>query len=231
MSAIEASGCVGHAYFQDWKECKICNPPSATQPAGKPDATFAQLVYERDQLRDELKELRHSSLREVVSRFHRKFGQSIATVPHVPDKKVVQFRLKLIAEEFFELLAACGLTPTINGSDCYASARNIVTDSIDEEFAGEVNLPEFVDALCDLEFVIEGTRLTFGVDGAPILAEVERANMSKDVLYVQHKNEYHLEGLRTVAKPVKPEGWKPPDIEGELAKQGWEADLSRSERR
>ena len=74
----------------------------------------------------------------------------------------------------------------------------------------KVRLPEFIDATHDLDYVVEGTRLECGVDGAPIAAEVHRANMAK-----AHGP------MREDGKRLKPEGWTPPDIEGELVKQGW----------
>lgn len=77
-----------------------------------------------------------------------------------------------------------------------------------------VDLVEFADALADLDYVIEGTRLEFGINGAPIAAEVHRSNLSK----------LGPNGpmLREDGKILKPPGWTPPDIAGELRKQGWQ---------
>jgi predicted HAD superfamily Cof-like phosphohydrolase len=63
--------------------------------------------------------------------------------------------------------------------------------------------------MADLDYVVEGTRLEFGIDGEPIAAEVHRANMAK------------TEGpVAPDGKRLKPPGWTPPDIAGVLRKQG-----------
>ena len=60
------------------------------------------------------------------------------------------------------------------------------------------------------EAVVEGCRVEMGINGAPIAAEVHRANMAK------------VGGpISPQGKRLKPPGWTPPDIEGELRKQGW----------
>ena len=62
----------------------------------------------------------------------------------------------------------------------------------------------------DLDYVVEGTRLEFEIDGGPIAVEVHRSNMAK------------VGGpVREDGKRLKPPGWTPPDIAGELRKQGW----------
>jgi predicted HAD superfamily Cof-like phosphohydrolase len=72
------------------------------------------------------------------------------------------------------------------------------------------DLPAFADALADIDYVVEGARLEFGINGSPIADEVHRANMAK------------LGGpKRADGKHMKPEGWTPPDVAGELVKQGW----------
>ena len=73
------------------------------------------------------------------------------------------------------------------------------------------NLVELVDALADLDYVVEGTRIEFGINGKPIADAVHAANMAKVG-----------GGIRGDGKINKPEGWQPPDIAGELRKQGWE---------
>ncbi len=159
-----------------------------------------------------------SKLREQVLKFHERFGQSIGEKPHVPDEKTVSFRLSLIAEEFVELLGAC--YPNNPG------ALGNIRDEIDNLMLYgtiEVDLPEFVDALADLDYVIEGTRITFGVNGDPIADEVHRANMSKMPSYVAEKDAMHQGAVkRADGKIMKPPGFVPPDILGVLKKQGYE---------
>jgi predicted HAD superfamily Cof-like phosphohydrolase len=157
---------------------------------------------------DELRLLRaRQSVRDQVLEFHRVVGQPIGEKPAVPSDERVRLRLSLVAEEFFELLTATGL-----GSkwDAVLDAQDSIKDAIKEFPIIKVDMPGFIDALADLDYVIEGARIEFGVDGGPIAAEVHRANMTK------------AGGpLRPDGKRLKPEGFKPPDIEGELKKQGW----------
>jgi predicted HAD superfamily Cof-like phosphohydrolase len=106
----------------------------------------------------------------------------------------------LIAEEFLELCAALGYHP------------KLTLDRQVTPFPREhVYLPEVADALADLDYVIEGTRLEFGIDGGPIADAVHAANMRK------------VGGpTRADGKILKPDEWEPPDIAGELKKQGWD---------
>lgn len=141
-----------------------------------------------------------------VRDFHRAMGQPILTTPQVPPEDRVRLRLRLIAEEFFELLEAAGVDRILDGRTALASVQASV-----DCFAGTVDLPEFADALADLDYVIEGTRLEFGIDGQPIADAVHASNMAK----VGGAIDEH-------GKCQKPPGWQPPDIAGELRKQGWE---------
>ena len=147
-----------------------------------------------------------SKLRKQVGEFHALNDQPILHKPQVPADDRVRLRLALIAEEFFEALTACGVN--------FGAAAFDVREGI-EDWGTKANLPELADALADLDYVIEGTRLEFGIDGGPIAAEVHRSNMSKlgaDGKPI--KNE--------IGKVVKGPNFTPPDIAGELRKQGWE---------
>lgn len=147
---------------------------------------------------------RGKSLRAMVQEFHAKYGFVDRATPGVPDDETVRFRLRLVAEEFFEMLESAGC-----GRDmCLPTARRYVEASIAAPIRIGIDLPEFADALTDLMYVLEGTRLAFGIDGAPIDRLVQDANMAKGP---PGQN----------GKPTKPEGWQPPDVEGELRRQGW----------
>jgi len=83
-----------------------------------------------------------------------------------------------------------------------------------EEFAEAVranDLPEIVDALCDLLYVTYGAAVALGIDLDPFFREVHRANMMK------------VGGSkRADGKWMKPADWKPPDIAGLLERlYGW----------
>lgn len=172
-----------------------------------------------DGLNEIMRRGRSMTLHEQVLAFHKRFGQSVGEKPHVPDEKTVRFRLSLIAEEFFELLDAFGRR---HDPEHQRHAREAIEGYIDGSVPVDVDLPALVDAMADLDYVVEGTRITFGVDGAPIAAEVQRANMAKLPSYVAEKDAMHQGAVkREDGKIMKPPGWTPPDIEGKLRAQGW----------
>lgn len=71
------------------------------------------------------------------------------------------------------------------------------------------DLPKIADGLADLIYVAIGTAISYGIDLRPVWAAVHTANCKK------------VGGSkRPDGKRLKPIGWKPPDIEGILAKQG-----------
>jgi predicted HAD superfamily Cof-like phosphohydrolase len=176
-----------------------------------------------------------SMLHHQVLAFHKRFGQSIGERPHVLDDKTMRFRLSLIAEEFKELLdAAFG-----GEEDGYEPRWPTLLATLPLKF----DLPAFADALADLAYVMEGTAISMGINMTPIAEEVHRANMAKLPSYVAAKDATHrvyeptrpgvpAEIVQAVndavpikrpdGKIMKPPNWQPPDIEGELRKQGWE---------
>lgn len=149
------------------------------------------------------------TLREQVLEFHRVFEHPTADKPTIPADERVRFRLRIVAEEFFELLRAA----LPDHADHLTDAEHSVQFAIDDGSV-EVNLPEFADAMADLDYVVEGTRLEFGIDGAPVAAEIHRSNMAK----VWPDGHAHK---RDDGKTLKPPSWTPPDIEGVLRAQGW----------
>jgi predicted HAD superfamily Cof-like phosphohydrolase len=155
--------------------------------------------------------LARSPIREQVIEFHQEFqseqGQGEGP-PHVPLDQHVRLRLRLIFEEAFEALEAClhpaGSLTTDALRITKAKVALLIASPLD------VDLPEFIDALGDIDYVVEGSRLACGVNGAPIAAEIHRSNMSKKG------------GHRRVdGKWVKPSTYSKADIAGELRKQGW----------
>jgi len=149
------------------------------------------------------------SIRANVLHFHRVMGQPVLDEPQVPPEDRVRMRLRLIAEEFFELFYAVTAIESV-----WALG---LLDYFQQQLRGLINcaelkvdLPALADALCDLDYVVEGTRLEFGIDGGPVLAEVQRANIAK------------VGGVkRADGKIQKPEGWQAPDIASVLRSQGW----------
>ena len=179
-----------------------------------------RVLHERDEARKRhtevqarctelLEEKRRANVDYAVREFHLKFGHAAPGRLSIPNDAVVRFRLQLIAEEFFELVEAS--VPAWQSRPwTFVDARERVERHIMNADV-RLDLPAFMDATHDLDYVVAGTRVTFGYNGLPGAAEVHRANMDK-------------EPVGPLGKPTKPEGWRPPDIEGVLRAQGWGQD-------
>lgn len=154
-----------------------------------------------------------SKLREQVIEFHRANdlpGQGAGPVA-VPSADRVRLRLALITEEYLELLDSFNI-PLGDEYLLGGSLRSHLNTII--RWAEVPCMPDVADALADLDYVIEGTRLEFGIDGGPIADEIHRSNMSK--LGADGKPVRREDG-----KILKGPNYEPPDVEGELRKQGW----------
>ncbi len=164
------------------------------------------------------------SLREQVIEFHKAFcpDQRLGEgPPSIPSIDTIRLRLKLITEEYFEALSS--ILPfdlskmPIDHFDFQRRvhsklvlARATIDDAITQYGGNAVDIVELADALADLDYVVEGTRIAFGIDCKPIADEVHRSNMSK------------VGGTRREdGKWVKPDSYSPADVRGELEKQGW----------
>ncbi|WP_020529266.1 nucleoside triphosphate pyrophosphohydrolase family protein [Flexithrix dorotheae] len=88
-----------------------------------------------------------------VAEFHKTFKHPIEKSPVIPAKERCELRVSLIAEELKELEAA------IKDND----------------------LVEVADALCDIQYVLSGAVLEFGLGDKfkELFEEVQRSNMSK----------------------------------------------------
>jgi predicted HAD superfamily Cof-like phosphohydrolase len=174
---------------------------------------LAWIVGSRRLVQDLVVELRRSYASTVhaqVTEFHKAFGQAIEPMPTIPDDSIVRLRAKLIAEECIEGLEA--IFDSVPDIDRIKRSVNRLV----EYGKIDVVLMELADALADIDYVVAGTRLAFGIDGDPIAAEVHRSNMAK--LGPDGKPIVREDGKR-----LKPPGWTPPDIVGVLRKQGWQS--------
>ena len=93
-----------------------------------------------------------NSLNQVAA-FHRLFKHPILSTPTIPSKERCDLRVSLIAEELNELKEA------IENND----------------------MVEIADALCDIQYVLSGAVLEFGLGDkfVELFNEVQRSNMSK----------------------------------------------------
>lgn len=88
-----------------------------------------------------------------VAEFHRTFKHPIVEKPAIPAPKRCELRVSLIAEELREL----------------------------KEAIEDKDLVEIADALCDIQYVLSGAVLEFGLGEKfpELFDEVQRSNMSK----------------------------------------------------
>jgi predicted HAD superfamily Cof-like phosphohydrolase len=90
---------------------------------------------------------------ELVAQFHHTFKHPVLDAPTIPDPKRSKLRVSLLAEELKELEEA------IQGNDLVGVA----------------------DAFCDIQYVLSGAILEFGLGEKfkALFEEVQRSNMSK----------------------------------------------------
>jgi predicted HAD superfamily Cof-like phosphohydrolase len=88
-----------------------------------------------------------------VADFHKTFRHPILDTPQIPSEDRCKLRVSLIAEELKEL-----------------------QEAIDDN-----DVVEIADALCDIQYVLSGAILEFGMGGKfkELFEEVQRSNMSK----------------------------------------------------
>ena len=147
-----------------------------------------------------------------VADFMAACDQHVEDCPTVPPLDVVRLRMRLIAEEFVELMEA-----TFSGDgwrDGYEWALDLkkTLKCVIEDAPVLVNLPEFADALIDLEYVILGAFPSFGINDEPLWQEVHAKNMTKVTGPTDP----------VTGKRLKPEGFIAPDIAKLLREQGWQ---------
>ncbi|HCW08877.1 MAG TPA: hypothetical protein DGG95_16090 [Cytophagales bacterium] len=89
----------------------------------------------------------------LVADFHRTFKHPIVEQPQIPSEIRCKLRVALIAEELKEL----------------------------EHAIADKNIVEVADALCDIQYVLSGAILEFGLGEKfkSLFEEVQRSNMSK----------------------------------------------------
>jgi predicted HAD superfamily Cof-like phosphohydrolase len=89
----------------------------------------------------------------LVAEFHQTFKHPIVLHPQIPPKERSNLRISLIEEELREL----------------------------EEAVKNNDIVEVADALCDIQYVLSGAILEFGLGGKfkDLFEEVQRSNMSK----------------------------------------------------
>ena len=88
--------------------------------------------------------------------------------------------------------------------------RNLIKEEVKETLDAirDDNIVALADGIGDSIVVLLGTAVTYGIDMRPIWDIIHKSNMAK------------AEGtLRSDGKMMKPEGWEPPNIRSEIARQ------------
>ena len=119
-----------------------------------------------------------TKLANQVHEFHEACAIASRDTPGVPSDDQVRYRLRLIVEEVFEAIEACWVPPT-DKLPYTAGHLNKTVQHIIANTPIAVDLPSFIDALTDINYVVEAAAQAFGVDMGPITDEVQRANMAK----------------------------------------------------
>jgi len=123
-----------------------------------------------------------------VAEFHRTFEQPVSDKPYIDDVTLNKFRLKLLREELDEL----------------------------ESWLDEGNEVEVLDALTDLQYILDGTYLSLGFHRAkePAFAEIHRSNLTK--LGTDGRPVKRSDG-----KVLKGPNYSPPDLTKVLRELGF----------
>jgi predicted HAD superfamily Cof-like phosphohydrolase len=110
---------------------------------------------------------------EKVSEFHKTFEAPILDTPQIPSEDRCQLRISLLQEELNEL-------------------KQAIEDK---------DIIEIADALCDIQYVLSGAILEFGLgeNFNQLFEEVQRSNMSKACSSIQ-------EAIETISHYKKKDG-------------------------
>lgn len=125
-----------------------------------------------------------------VQDFHEHGQLPCPETPNLYNVRELVFRMKLIREEFQETI------------DC---SENIVFSNNTQEYWAKL-----FGELTDMMYVILGTFVTFGIDPEPFWDAIHAANMDK------FRNGLRL---REDGKVLKPDDWKPADLDAVLGRQ------------
>jgi predicted HAD superfamily Cof-like phosphohydrolase len=112
-----------------------------------------------------------------VRKFMEEAGQAMPEQPTVPGGKTRRLRAKLILEEALETIEALGIDLRLEASEDTGklSAERFRFSESEEG----PDLKEIADGCGDLSVVATGTLVACGIEDAPLLEEIDRANLRK----------------------------------------------------
>lgn len=145
-----------------------------------------------------------------VKEFMQTFGQATPTNPTVPDAKTRILRVKLLLEEVLELAEASGIKITsevpkgeeLTGGNLYMSEK------------GETDLVGVADALADIDYVMQGAAVAYGLDLEPFCDEVHSSNMTK----LWKESELPEAKVRGYSITPTPKGYLVKNLDGKVMK-------------
>jgi predicted HAD superfamily Cof-like phosphohydrolase len=155
---------------------------------------------------------------KMVREFHEKFECTINDKPTVPSFEDRRLRAKIILEEALETINR-GLGIEVFICD-HGELKGVWNDRLRFEEGCEFskgwepNLSQIADGCADLNYVVNGTAVTCGIDLEPIFAEIHRSNMSKLWGGIVKKNEF--------GKVIKSPDYSPANLQPILAAQSAE---------
>lgn len=119
-------------------------------------------------------------------------GQEVPSKPTIPNKDILQLRIRLILEELVELSEASGYDINVNGINIQKNLSNIALVPNGKE----PDLVAMADAITDIDYVNTGAACAYGMDLEPLHDEVHSSNMSKlwtfDDIQNEFRNFYHI---------------------------------------
>lgn len=156
-------------------ECKICESLGQSHAEALNQVAGQIYVSDGNGQFDWVLPSKKQTLAEQVTEFHKLYGQPIATTPGHIDPNRMRLRLKLIAEEFSELIEATLADRPMPYRDPLCVALDNMIDDADVS----VDIVETADALGDLMYVIQGMALEMGIDLEAVVAEIHASNLTK----------------------------------------------------
>lgn len=160
-----------------------------------------------------------TSIWQDVESFHKAFGHPIGDKPidleYLP--KLVQAYLRK-AQEDLKYVSKVLSKVTFEEEDAVKKLRVLRITLLLEEFAEYLEAEENNDIigiageLADVHYVAAGASIAYGINGQGVFSEIQRANMDK--LDENGKPIYREDG-----KVLKPEGWKPAQLDKVIRKE------------
>ena len=116
---------------------------------------------------------------DKVRIFHKTFEHPVAEQLTTGSFGLRALRIRLIAEELGEFARACGVSLLLSVDAAKGEETDYleVLDRCNASVAPDI--VEMADALGDLDYVIQGANLVFGIPAEAVLDEIQRSNMSK----------------------------------------------------